>query len=89
MNEAVYRRAGLADTPTQAMTIPGTVLKTAALVVILLVTAAYTWSQAVAGATTLTYRLLIAGETPVASSPSWTRVGRCSAVEWHGGDAAV
>ena len=40
MSEAVYRRAGLAATPTQVMTIQGTVLKTAILVVILLVTAA-------------------------------------------------
>jgi uncharacterized YccA/Bax inhibitor family protein len=61
MNEEVYRRAGLADTPTQAMTLQGTVLKTAILLVILLVTAAYTWSQAAAGATPLTYGLLIAG----------------------------
>jgi uncharacterized YccA/Bax inhibitor family protein len=61
MSEAVYRRAGLAATPTQVMTIQGSVLKTAILVVILLATAAYTWSQAVAGSTTLTYGLLIAG----------------------------
>jgi uncharacterized YccA/Bax inhibitor family protein len=61
MNEAVYRRAGLADTPTQAMTIQGTVVKTAILVLILLVTAAYTWSQAAAGATPVAYGLLIAG----------------------------
>jgi uncharacterized YccA/Bax inhibitor family protein len=61
MGEAVYRRAGLAATPTQAMTIQGSVLKTAILVVILLATTAYTWSQAVAGSTTLTYGLLIAG----------------------------
>jgi hypothetical protein len=61
MNEAVYRRAGLAATPTQAMTIQGSVLKTAFLVLILLVTAAYTWSQAVAGSTTVAYGLLIAG----------------------------
>ncbi len=46
MNEEVYRRAGLADTPTRAMTVQGTVLKTAILVVILLATAAYTWAQA-------------------------------------------
>ena len=38
MNEDVYRRAGLADTPAQTMTVQGTVLKTAILV-ILLVTA--------------------------------------------------
>jgi uncharacterized YccA/Bax inhibitor family protein len=61
MNEAVYRRAGLATTPAQAMTVQGTALKTAALLVILAVTAAYAWAQAVAGPTTLTYGLLIAG----------------------------
>jgi uncharacterized YccA/Bax inhibitor family protein len=61
MSEAVYQRAGLAATPTQAMTIQGAVLKTALLVVILLVTAAYTWSQVVTGSPTLTYGLLIAG----------------------------
>jgi hypothetical protein len=48
MSPAVYRRARLAATPAQALTLRGTVLKTAALVVILLVTAGYTWSQAVA-----------------------------------------
>lgn len=53
MSQAVYRRAGLVETPTQAMTIQGAVLKTAILVVILLATAAYTWSQAVAGATNI------------------------------------
>ena len=61
MSEAVYRRVGLAATPAQAMTVQGTVLKTAILVVILLVTAACTWAQAVAGSTTVAYGLLIAG----------------------------
>ena len=61
MSEAVYQRAGLAATPTQAMTIQGSVLKTAILVVILLATAAYTWSQAVEGSNTVSYGLLIAG----------------------------
>jgi uncharacterized YccA/Bax inhibitor family protein len=61
MNEAVYRRAGLAEMPTEAMTIQGSVVKTAILVVILLVTAGYTWSQAVAGNTAVAYGLLIAG----------------------------
>ncbi len=61
MSEAVYRRAGLAAMPTQAMTIQGSVLKTAILVVILLVTGAYTWSQTTTGATALAYGLLIAG----------------------------
>ena len=61
MNEAVYRRAVLAEIPDQAMTIRGLVVKTAILVVILLVTAGYTWSQAVAGNSTIAYGLLIAG----------------------------
>ncbi len=61
MSEAVYRRAGLAETPTQVMTVQGTVLKTAILVMILLVTAGYTWSQVGEGATKVSYGLLIAG----------------------------
>jgi uncharacterized YccA/Bax inhibitor family protein len=61
MNEEVYRRAGVADTPTGAMTLQGTVLKTAVLVAVLLAPAAYTWAQAAAGATTVAYGLLIAG----------------------------
>jgi uncharacterized YccA/Bax inhibitor family protein len=60
MNLEVYRRAALADTPTQAMTLPGAVVKTAILLVILLVTAAFTWTQAAAGSP-LAYGLLIAG----------------------------
>jgi uncharacterized YccA/Bax inhibitor family protein len=60
MNVEVYRRAGLADTPARAMTVPGTVIKTVVLVMILLATAAYTWSQA-AGATPVAYGLLVAG----------------------------
>ena len=61
MSQAVYRRAGLAEAPTLAMTIRGAVLKTALLVVILLATAAFTWSRVVEGATTLAYGLLVAG----------------------------
>ena len=38
MNQEVYRRAGLADTPARTRTVQGTVLKAATLV-ILLVTA--------------------------------------------------
>ncbi len=44
MNPAVYRRAGLAESPTQSMTLSGAVLKTAVLVVILLGTATYTYT---------------------------------------------
>ncbi len=61
MSEAVYRRAGLAATPSRAMTVPGTALKAAVLVAILLAAAAYTWSQAVAGPSAVTYGLLIVG----------------------------
>ena len=61
MNEAVYRRAGRADASTSEMTIQGAVIKTAILVVILMVTATYTWSQAAAGNTSLAYGLLIGG----------------------------
>jgi len=61
MNEAVYRRAGLAGTPTRVMTVQGAVVKTAVLVVILLVTAGYTWSRVVEGPNTVSYGLLIGG----------------------------
>jgi uncharacterized YccA/Bax inhibitor family protein len=61
MNAAVYRRAERADTSAGVMTLPGTVVKTALLVLILLVTATYTWSQASAGATGVAYGWLIAG----------------------------
>jgi len=61
MSEAVYRRAELAETPSQAMTVGGTVLKSALLVVILLVTASFTWSQAATGESPVAYGLLIAG----------------------------
>jgi uncharacterized YccA/Bax inhibitor family protein len=61
MSGAVYRRAGLAATPAQAMTVRGTVVKSALLVAILLATAAYTWSQAATGSAAATYGLLVAG----------------------------
>ena len=61
MSEAVYRRAGLAETPTQVMTVQGSVLKTAILVVILLGTGAFSWTQAVAGFTPVAYGLMIGG----------------------------
>lgn len=61
MSEAVYRRAGLAEMSTQAMTIGGTVLKTAILVLILLATAAYTWMQAVGDNAPVAYGLLMVG----------------------------
>ncbi len=61
MSPQVYRRAGLAEMPTRAMTLRGTVLKTVLLVAILLATAAYTWAQAAAGAMPVAYALLVAG----------------------------
>jgi len=61
MNESVYERAGHADSLTTVMTLQGAVVKTAFLVVIVLLTAAYTWSQAAAGASSVAYGLLIAG----------------------------
>jgi uncharacterized YccA/Bax inhibitor family protein len=61
MNEAVYQRAGHADSFLTAMTLTGTVAKTAILVAILLVAAGFTWSQAIAGAAPIAYGLLIAG----------------------------
>jgi uncharacterized YccA/Bax inhibitor family protein len=57
MNEAVYLRAGRSETSTNAMTLQGSVTKTAILLLMLLVAAAFAWSQA----TTLAYGLLIAG----------------------------
>jgi uncharacterized YccA/Bax inhibitor family protein len=45
MSEAVYRRAGLAESPAQVMTLQGTIIKTAVLVAVLLLTGAYSWSQ--------------------------------------------
>jgi uncharacterized YccA/Bax inhibitor family protein len=60
MNEAVYERAGRAYAGTSVMTLEGTVLKTAGLLLILMAAAAYTWSQAAAGSP-LTYGLLMVG----------------------------
>jgi uncharacterized YccA/Bax inhibitor family protein len=61
MNPTIYRQVGLADNPARAMTVGGTVLKTAILVVILLVTAGIAWSQIMTGATPVGYGLAIAG----------------------------
>jgi len=61
MNEAVYQRAGHTDVYTSAMTLGGTVFKTAILVLILLVAAGYTWLQVRTGAEQIAYGLLIAG----------------------------
>jgi uncharacterized YccA/Bax inhibitor family protein len=61
MNEAVYQRAGRADSMTGVMTLQGTVLKTAVLVAILLAAAGYTWTQTAAGNMELAYGLLAIG----------------------------
>jgi uncharacterized YccA/Bax inhibitor family protein len=60
MSEAVYRRAGMAVADGRTMTIEGSVMKTAVLMFILLVTAGYAWSQAVTGSP-LAYGLLVLG----------------------------
>jgi uncharacterized YccA/Bax inhibitor family protein len=61
MNEAVYRRVGRADSLATGMTLQGVVVKTGFLLVILLLTGGYTWSQAVTGSTTVAHGLLAAG----------------------------
>ena len=61
MSDAVYLRAGRSDTALGVMTLQGTVAKTALLLAILLVTGAYTWSQAVVGSNPVAYGLLMAG----------------------------
>lgn len=61
MNDDVYQRAAREYTSAGVMTLQGTVVKTGLLLVILLVTAAYTWSQAAAGSNPVTYGLLMAG----------------------------
>jgi uncharacterized YccA/Bax inhibitor family protein len=43
LNEAVFRRASVADSRAGVMTLEGTVIKTSVLVVLLLITAFYTW----------------------------------------------
>lgn len=60
MNTAVFRRAERSATSTQAMTMQGTAAKTAVLMVILMTTAIYTWSQSVAGSPNA-YGLLMVG----------------------------
>jgi uncharacterized YccA/Bax inhibitor family protein len=47
MSEAVYQRIEPVASPAQAMTLPGSVAKTAILMAILLLTAGFAWSQAV------------------------------------------
>ena len=61
MSEAVYLRAGRAESATNVMTLQGSVIKTAVLLAILLAAATYTWSQATAGATSTAYGLLTVG----------------------------
>jgi uncharacterized YccA/Bax inhibitor family protein len=64
MNEAVYGRAGYADSKVNAMTLGGTVLKTSVLLAILVVAAGFTWGKVAsgdAGDMQLAYGLLIGG----------------------------
>jgi uncharacterized YccA/Bax inhibitor family protein len=61
MNEAVFRRAGRADSYASVMTLQGTVLKTALLLVIVLATGAYSWSVAAGGNPGLAYGLCTLG----------------------------
>jgi uncharacterized YccA/Bax inhibitor family protein len=48
MNDAVYSRAGYADSAANVMTLQGTALKSILLVAILLATASYSWSLTLA-----------------------------------------
>src|SRR3954468_10805473 len=61
MNPAVYRRAGLADSPADVMTVQGAALKALLLVGILLAAGTFTWSQTVNGDTGLTSGLTLLG----------------------------
>lgn len=61
MNEAVYRRAGYADSPANRMTVAGAAVKTMVLLAFLLVAAGYTWSLASSGSTNLLNGLMILG----------------------------
>jgi uncharacterized YccA/Bax inhibitor family protein len=61
MNDAVYARAGRADVSTSAMTLEGSVAKTGILLLLLLIAASVTWSQAMKGATNLSYGLMMGG----------------------------
>ena len=61
MSEAVYRRAGRAESTTDVMTLQGSVIKTALLVLILLAAATFTWSRAASGAASTAYGLLAVG----------------------------
>lgn len=60
MNVDVYRRAALTEAPAGAMTLQGAVIKTALLLLILVIAAVFTWSQAAAGSP-VAYGLLVAG----------------------------
>jgi uncharacterized YccA/Bax inhibitor family protein len=61
MNEAIYQRAGYAESPTNSMTLQGTVLKTALLVGLLVIAAGFTWQQVLSGAGNVAYGLLAVG----------------------------
>jgi len=61
MSESVYDRAGYVDVSTNAMTLGGTVFKTAILLIILAVAAGITWTQVQKGSIETAYALMIAG----------------------------
>ncbi len=61
MNADVWGRATFAEGRSQTMTLQGTVSKTALLVVIMLVAAAFTWTKAMGEDLSLAYGLTIAG----------------------------
>ena len=61
MNPAVYQRADVAESPSAVMTIQGAALKTCILVVLLLIAAVYTWSQAMNGESGLANGLMALG----------------------------
>ena len=69
MNQAVYLRAGRAESEANVMSLQGTVIKSAVLVAILLVAATFTWSQAAAGTQSTAYGLLMVGRSAVSSWP--------------------
>lgn len=61
MNEAVYRRVGYAGTSSASMTVQGTTIKTAFLLLLLVVAGSYTYGQFANGDRQIAIGLLIAG----------------------------
>jgi uncharacterized YccA/Bax inhibitor family protein len=61
MSLDVYQRAGTTELSAPVMTLQGSVVKTAILLVILLAAAVFTWSQASQGPSPIVYGLLVGG----------------------------